>query len=125
MQKINLVKHHCTCAAASGHAECVKTLFRNGAKVDATGKDGNTALSLAALQGSTECIRILCEHGANIEAVNKNFDRPLHLACVSGHRKCVELLILLNAEINARGFNGSTALAQVVETVNSSVLMLC
>jgi ankyrin repeat protein len=46
-------------AAASGHAEIVEILLREGANVEATNRDGNTALILAERSGYADIVELL------------------------------------------------------------------
>eukprot|EP01047_Picozoa_sp_COSAG01_P041740 COSAG01_NODE_3599_length_5889_cov_19.716580_2_plen_676_part_00 len=62
-------KHHeipvVVMAALKGHAGVVSVLARLGADLDATDRDGQTALMAAACKGKVECARALLDAGAD------------------------------------------------------------
>jgi ankyrin repeat protein len=53
-------------AASHGHLDVVQFLVKEGAKVDAVGKNGCSALYLAALNAHVEVVNYLLSKGANI-----------------------------------------------------------
>jgi uncharacterized protein len=80
--------------------------------VNAKGIIGRNPLHCAIVKGHIEVVRLLCDRGADIEACNENGRRPLHYAVCYGHISIVkELIEVRNAEINARNYNGKTALS--------------
>lgn len=70
-------------ATERGYLEILKILIDPGAEVDATSRDGRTALHRPAFFNNAEAIGMLVEAGSNIEAENKSGCRPLHDAAPS------------------------------------------
>jgi ankyrin repeat protein len=52
-------------ASLNGHAEIVKLLAENGAKLDLKSNDGTSALIFASQNGNIEIAKLLLEKGAN------------------------------------------------------------
>ena len=103
--------HH---AAEKGFDRCVKTIldFVEGEQkqnlLDATNKEGQTALILAAKKGFTEC----CKHmqGTNLNHRDNAGCTALQYACSKGSISCVEYLIFNNADVSIRDKKNQTAL---------------
>jgi len=123
-----------------GNIEIMKILIANGANVNASNYDGQTALDVAIEKGNTEIVQLLMKKGAtmdkyftlssaiytkNIEMikmvidngakVNPNFMddeflTPLMDACNTGTLEIVKLLLNAGANINDYGDEGQTAL---------------
>lgn len=82
--------------------QMVRILLSAGAKVNATGSRGITALHLAAESGGLEMVGLLLERGAFIEALDYEHYTPLHRASFNGHASVVARLLLHGARIEAR-----------------------
>jgi ankyrin repeat protein len=52
-------------ASKYGHIDVVKFLLANGAIINASDKDGDTALMMAAMQGHILIVELLLSNGAN------------------------------------------------------------
>ena len=79
--------------------------------IDATNKDGNTALHLAVLNGTEKILSLVAS--SDIEADTKNHDgcSALHLAVQSGNARLVRILLRdTNCDINLTNRDGQTAL---------------
>lgn len=103
-------------AASFGQTHTVKVLLAMGAKVDATDKDGGTALLAAAcncavidMPDTMDSVRLLLDAGANVEARGKDGTTPL-MAAGTGQPDNVKLLLYHGAKIDARDNHGDTAL---------------
>lgn len=68
-------------------------LIAQGADVNATDADGNTALHL------TNCVDVLLKAGANIETKNSGGETPLLTACLAGAYQAADALIKHDADI--------------------------
>jgi ankyrin repeat protein len=117
--------------AGSGNAQVVQLLLAAELKGDEKDKYGDTALMAAAASGNPECVRLLLDRGAEVNARNKRRQTAL-LSGVTGdpgfsvddsgrghaevpeemiHRDAVvKMLVDAGANINARGWDGETAL---------------
>ena len=69
-------------AARAGASDAVAALASGGAKLEATDRQGNTALLLAASRGHTTTIATLLRAGANVHVVNKVDIAGLACPCV-------------------------------------------
>lgn len=54
-------------AAKRGHTAVVKALLQKGARVDATAKDGQTALHIAVENCKPQVVQMLLGFGANVQ----------------------------------------------------------
>lgn len=72
-------------AAGQGESITVHSLLKNGIAVNATDREGSTALHHAAGAGESKLVCYLVDHGANVNAVNLWGDSPLENA-VANHR---------------------------------------
>jgi len=85
-------------AAKYGDLPEVKRLLVEGAKVNASDKDGVTALILASLMGHREIVKELLAKGAEVNARNNSGGSALIAASIKGHREIVDLLIKAGAK---------------------------
>lgn len=76
-------------------------------RLEATARNGNTALMMAAYQGNMPVVRKLLAKGA---AVNRPGWTALHYAAGGGHGEIVKLLLDKGAEIDAVSTHGITPL---------------
>lgn len=97
-------------AAQDGQLELVRAHLRRGAKVDARGADGSTALLLAAHRGHSGVVKALIGKGAAVNVRQRDGSTALMLAAEEGHSTLVHDLLDTGADVNARAGNGSTAL---------------
>jgi ankyrin repeat protein len=100
-------------ACYNGHEQVAQILIKGGAKVDATEKNGRTALMLAAYRGHVLCVRTLLENTAAVDVVQENGISALMFAVQENHINCARLLIDYKANVNARKDN-RTVLMQAV-----------
>ena len=99
-----LFSGHNSDAAQEGHQDIVKFLLEKGADVNATMKDGRSALYKASKNGHTEVVRLLLE-AADIEvnAKDNTVASPLYMASQEGHTEVVTLLLeATDIDINAK-----------------------
>ena len=76
-------------AAIKGDPEAVKALVQAGADIEATDRDGFTALMAAAYNGQTEAVSALVQAGANLEATDRGGMTALILPAYKGHTEAV------------------------------------
>lgn len=93
-----------------GSIECVKELIIAGANVNATNRNGTTALMWASHFGEYELSLLLINSGANVNWKNLSGTTPLMDAAVGGNPLIVKLLLEKGALINAVSEYGNTAL---------------
>jgi ankyrin repeat protein len=98
-------------AARSGNFNQILAILTQGANVDATDRDGTTALMFAAQQGYTEIVRVLIEAGANLNLPRKRYGlTALMLAASEARADVLQTLVAAGADVNAKNDDGSTAL---------------
>ena len=99
-------------AASKNAAEAAEVLLRQGAKVNATDKYGNTPLHYAASQNASEAAEVLLKHGADANAKDEyDGETPLHYAAYSNASEAAEVLLKHGADANAKDeYGGETPL---------------
>ena len=80
------------CVTDSGEVEVVQELLSHNAAVNATDRDGYTALLFASYHGRPDTVRILLAAGADVHVVNQWGDTALSRARKGGNTACVALL---------------------------------
>ena len=93
--------------SAEKHVAITIYLLAQGAKVDATDSQGNTALLYAAFGGQQDTVKALLEAGANVEATNSGGRRPLMSAAKTGQTEIVKMLLAHHADINSDNNDGT------------------
>jgi ankyrin repeat protein len=68
-------------------------LLRDGANVEASDQNGETALMIAAESGQPAIVKLLLERGANAEAKDQSEDTALVLAVRGGNPEVIETLV--------------------------------
>ncbi len=97
-------------AVERGDSARVEALLAEGANVNATQPDGQSALHWAAYQDDTETAERLVRAGANVTAENRYGVTPLAPACINGNAAVIELLLNAGADANTVSSGGDTAL---------------
>ena len=82
-------------------------MVKNGADVNANGKNGYTALMLASFKGCLEIIEYLVGKGADVNAKNgNNGNTALIMASKQGHHEILKYLLENGAEVIDKDKNG-------------------
>jgi ankyrin repeat protein len=91
-------------AAFAKDAKILKLLLQNKADINATDKNGGTALHFASMEGNLTSIRFCLENGLlpRINDALKDGATPLDLACKSSNFEVVELLVTKGAFISEK-----------------------
>jgi len=115
-------------AAAWMPADFVQELIAKGAQVNATTKEGDTALGWAVFGGRLENAKVLVQHGAEINVHVGKADGyvgwPLIHAVGQGNVALVDYLLAHGADINTRGDHGKTPLIYAVQHNQADVAKL-
>ena len=98
--------------------DAAQLLIDNGANVDCSNADGDTALFFVTSR--SRLVKRFLEKGANVHARNKSGDTVL-MYCKNMSPESCELLIKAGADVNARGKNGFSPLIAAVESCNVAV----
>ncbi len=94
-------------AAWKGQTDIVQELLAGGVRVNATDKDGRTALITASAAGYIGIVRLLLAKGANVNARTKSGGTALMVAAGGGHTAVVQLLLGNGADTNAKVKEGT------------------
>nr|WP_276328479.1 ankyrin repeat domain-containing protein [Endozoicomonas acroporae] len=101
-------------AAFNGHVGCLGPLNGNGANLNTTNKNGETALHLAAGKGHTAIINELLKIAPSLAKEKNKFGQTaLDLACCKGHEEIAKVL---------RAADGNKAAPDRTGTVKARVL---
>ncbi|KAG5757294.1 hypothetical protein H9Q70_000145 [Fusarium xylarioides] len=90
--------------------ESTRLLLQRGAQVNAKDTMNGTALCHSAGEGHLDIVKLLLEHGADTELTSSREEAPLSLAAQRGHVDVVRLLLAYGANIDAKNWDGKTAL---------------
>lgn len=104
--------------AARNGDTALKTLLSQGVDVNATDRDGETALMEAADSRNAEAVRVLIANGANVNAADEDGETALMIAADEGNTEAVRLLIQAGANVNARDEEGESALDKALDERN-------
>lgn len=96
--------------AAKGHSEGVRFLCARGARKEARGRDGLTALMAAARWGKQDAVAALVEAGAQVDARDGNGWTALMWASLKGQTAMVGFLLAQGADPESRDKDGRRAL---------------
>ena len=95
----------------------LKRVLLTGADLTIANMHGDTALHLGARLGNPAIVQSLLEHGAPLNARTPELRTPLMAAMLGFHlgdrvnmQRTTEMLIAANADLNAVGHTGQTAL---------------
>ena len=112
-------------AASHDHAEMVKLLIEQKARVDASDYTGGaTALMLAARNGSLAAVEALTEASANVLAATPQGTTVLMQAVANGSLPVIAHLIRAGAAVDAKDKGGACALSIASSMGNSQVVRL-
>ena len=82
-------------ASVNGDIEKVKKILEDGADINATDEDGNTALSMAVINAQYDVVELLLDNGADINTKNVDGDTPLIHAINFGEAGDYDMVDLL------------------------------
>ena len=97
-------------AVMAGDKQVVMALLDGGVDVNATSKDGRTALMLAADDDQKLIARTLLENSAKLESTDADGCTVLHTACTRGYLTLCVLFLRHGANIEAKNLKGETPL---------------
>ena len=96
--------------------EVLHTMIDNGAQVNATNKNGLTALMMASYCGYLNGINMLLRAGADPNVINANGSTCLHFAsCHGSSKEVLQTIIDHGVNVNATNKKGHTALMMASE----------
>lgn len=80
------------------------------ADINATDKNGNTALANSCINGKNAAVYFLLKEKADVNCKNDDGDSALALSCKSGNIDAAQLILLSRANINEQNAEGNTPL---------------
>jgi len=111
-------------AASRGDAESVELLLDARANVEATDRDGHTALIVATLEGEAEIVELLLYAGADTEATDNDGNTALMVAALNGDAESVRILLDARAKVEARDRKLHTALILAAANGDAEIVRL-
>jgi ankyrin repeat protein len=112
---------HLIQAAIKGKIKEVEFSFTRKAKVNATDKEGNTALHHASRFGYLDIVEVLLAHGANVNSSNFKLNTPLHMVAHNGSLEVTKMLLEKGADIDALNSEEQSALNIAIKSKHSNV----
>ena len=118
-------------AANSGYDDTVDTLFKFGADLNPTDREGYSAIHMAAMNGHLGIIRLVHEHLIDdkaatdfiFNAVTGNGHTPFHWACSNGHDEVAKYLVdVVKVDILKKDGKNRTALTFAQQKGHKSIV---
>jgi len=107
------------------YTDVLELLLAHGANPNAKDHWDWSLLHYTTLWGYADMTKLLLNKGANPNTTeNDSGQMPLHMSAKQGHRAIVELLIDRGAGVNARDWDGSTALSLAKEKDHKEIVEL-
>ncbi len=97
-------------ACKKGRLEEAVRLLNEGADINATDKDGNTALKWAIYYRHLDVVKFLLHHGADVNPKNKDGHTALMATAYVGFPEATKLVLERGADIDTEDLEGKTAL---------------
>ena len=110
-------------AAKAGNTQRVSALLNQGANVNASNANGETALHAAASRDQVAVAQLLIQRGANINSQTTQGWTPLHSAARFGKTAVTQLLVNRNAQ-NLRNNQGKTAIQLAQQTKQHATVQI-
>ncbi len=109
-------------AVKTGNVSSLRTLVRRRADVNATERDGTTALHWAVRRSDLGMVEALLQAGAKVGTANRYGVTPISVAASAGNPRIVELLLRSGADPNAATKEGEVPLLLAARTGNVDVI---
>jgi ankyrin repeat protein len=114
-------------AAWLNNSDIISILIKNGANIDAKGKNNETPIYLAAFKGNIEAVKILLDNKANVEIKTILGNAPLHMASYNEHIEVISMMLSHKADIDIRTdvrYNSALHIAAWHGKIKSAVYLL-
>ena len=111
-------------ASENSELDIIEPLLKNGAKIDAMNKFGNTPLHYAVLKGRLEVVEFLLKKEAVVDAKDKDGNTALHLACRNSNKELINLLLKEGTDVNTKNKLGNTPLHLACRNGNEKLINL-
>jgi ankyrin repeat protein len=103
--------------------DMVRLLLDKGANVNATDKDGRSALWMATDDDHEQMMRLLLARGANPSVQSIHGETAL-MRAAEGHEKAVKLLLQYGADVHPKDWEGKTALDHAYGRMDIRALLI-
>ena len=101
----------------------MNAVLASGASVNATDKEGTSALMAASAAGDLPCVTVLVSKGADVNMGNQDGWTALMEACSSSRTDCAAFLISKGAKLEAKESGGQTTLLVVSQALMETSYM--
>jgi ankyrin repeat protein len=87
-------------AAERGQLEHLKNCLEKGVNINATSRQGSTAITLASLHKQYDCVEYLISAGADINKQDQTCFNPFLLSCLNNDLRLLRLILPANPDLN-------------------------
>ncbi|XP_033222043.1 protein TANC2 isoform X3 [Belonocnema kinseyi] len=109
-------------AAGEGHTNLIELFLDKGSVLEATDKEGLTALGWACVRGRLPAVQHLIERGAEVNTSDNTGRTPLDLAAFQGNPKLVQFLLEKGAAVEHVDIHGMRPLDRAIGCRNVLVV---
>lgn len=109
-------------AAGEGHTNLIELFLDKGSVIEATDREGLTALAWACVRGRLAAVQHLIERGAEVNTSDNTGRTPLDLAAFQGNPKLVQFLLEKGAAVEHVDIHGMRPLDRAIGCRNVLVV---
>lgn len=102
-------------AAEVGDLAQLRTLLATGVDINATNRQGRTAITLASLKQHYDCVEYLIEAGADINKQDQTCFNPFLLACLNNDLRLLRIVLKADPDLNRLSRFGGVGLTPACE----------
>ncbi|TDX19061.1 hypothetical protein EDF88_1565 [Buttiauxella sp. BIGb0552] len=102
-------------AAEQGHLENLKQCLSDGVDINATNRQGRTAITLASLHQKYDCVEYLIAAGADINKQDQTCFNPFLLSCLNNDLTLLRLVLPANPDLNCLSRFGGVGITPASE----------
>ncbi|MNR77752.1 Ankyrin repeats (3 copies) [compost metagenome] len=102
-------------AAEEGDLGQLRVLLATGVDINATNRQGRTAITLASLKQHYECVEHLIAAGADINKQDQTCFNPFLLACLNNDLRLLRITLQANPDLNCLSRFGGVGLTPACE----------
>lgn len=102
-------------AAESGDLAQLQVLLATGVDINATNRQGRTAITLASLKQHYDCVEYLIASGADINKQDQTCFNPFLLACLNNDLRLLRIVLKAHPDLNCLSRFGGVGLTPACE----------
>mgnify|MGYP003585218291 FL=1 len=102
-------------AAESGDLAQLQVLLATGVDINATNRQGRTAITLASLKQHYDCVEYLITSGADINKQDQTCFNPFLLACLNNDLRLLRIVLKAHPDLNCLSRFGGVGLTPACE----------